>query len=57
MYRKFLIILCLVFPATLAAESEFSQEQIEDLLSVKIRFARHMVFNPSVVRAVQLHNN
>ena len=56
MYRKFLIFLCLIFPGTLAAETQLSQEQIEDLLGVKIRFARHMAFNPSVIRAVELQN-
>ena len=53
---KFLIVLCLIFPGTLVAETELSREQIEDLLGVKIRFARHMAFNPSVVRAVEQQN-
>jgi hypothetical protein len=39
-----------------AQDVEFSQQEIEDLLGVKIRFATHMAFNPSIVRAVEQQN-
>ena len=53
---KYLLTLLLFMPGLLQAESELSAEQIEDLLSVKIRFATHMAFNPSIVRAVEDQN-
>ena len=34
-----------------------SQQEINDLLGVKIRFATHMAFNPSVIRAVAVQND
>ena len=37
--------------------NELSQQEIEDLLEVKIRFARHMALNPSIVRAVETQNS
>ncbi|MCP4876587.1 MAG: hypothetical protein GY896_14085 [Gammaproteobacteria bacterium] len=57
MYKKYLLIVLLFSPGLLLAESELSQDQIEDLLSVKIRFATHMGYIPSIVRAVETQNN
>lgn len=57
MYLKFLLVFLLFFPGFLLAEAELSQDQIEDLLDVKIRFATHMGFIPSLVRAVENQNN
>ncbi|MCP4982383.1 MAG: hypothetical protein GY935_18035 [Gammaproteobacteria bacterium] len=57
MYKKYLLIVLLFSPGLLLAESELSQDQIEDLLSVKIRFATHMGYIPSIVRAVEIQNN
>ncbi len=55
MFRKSLFILLLVAPGLVTA-NDLSQEELEELLSVKIRFARHMALNPSVVRAVEAQN-
>ena len=55
MFRKVLFIFLLVIPGLVLAE-DLSQEQIEELLAVKIRYARHMAFNPSIVRAVESQN-
>jgi len=57
MRSKYLLALLLFLPGLLQAESELTPEQIEDLLGVKIRFATHMAFNPSIVRAVDNQNN
>ena len=56
MLRKVLFTFLLVFPGLLFA-NELSQQEIEDLLEVKIRFARHMALNPTVVRAVETQNS
>ena len=56
MFRKILFIYLLVFPGLLLADDDLSQDQLEDLLGVKIRFARHMALNPSIVRAVESQN-
>ncbi|MCP4764720.1 MAG: hypothetical protein GY875_00440 [Gammaproteobacteria bacterium] len=56
MYKKILFVCVLLAPGFLQAEVELSQEEINDLLSVKIRFATHMAFNPSVIRAVEVQN-
>ena len=56
MFRKTLFIYLLIFPGLLMAQ-EIAQDELEDLLSVKIRFARHMALNPSIVRAVETQNN
>ena len=56
MRLNYLLALLLLFPGLLQAESELSAEQIEDLLEVKIRFATHMAFNPSIIRAVEEQN-
>ncbi len=55
MIRKILITCLLVLPGLLQA-NDLTQEQIEELLEVKIRFAKHMAFNPSVIRAVESQN-
>lgn len=52
MRLKHLLALLLFMPGLLQAESELTAEEIEDLLGVKIRFATHMAFNPSIIRAV-----
>jgi len=57
MHIKYLLAVLLFFPGLLLAEDELSQEQIEDLLGVKIRFASHMAFNPSIIRAVETQND
>jgi hypothetical protein len=54
---KYLLALPLLLPGLLQAESELTAEQIEDLLAVKIRFATHMAFNPSIIRAVEEQNS
>ena len=54
--KKILIALLLIVPGLSQAQGELSQEEIENLLGVKIRFATHMAFNPSIVRAVQQQN-
>ena len=57
MRSKYLLALLLFLPGLLQAESELTADQIKELLSVKIRFATHMAFNPSIVRAVDVQNN
>ena len=52
-----LLVLLLFIPTLAHGEAELTPEQIEELLGVKIRFARHMAFNPSIVRAVEAQNN
>lgn len=54
--KRILLALLVVVPGLVHAETELSQEQIESLLGVKIRFAKHMAFNPSIVRAVEQQN-
>ena len=59
MKLKYLSALLLFLPGLLQADdgAELSPEQIRDLLGVKIRFATHMAFNPSIVRAVEEQNS
>ena len=57
MNLKCLIAILLFTPGLLLAASELTPDQIEELLGVKIRFARHMTFNPSIIRAVENQNN
>jgi len=57
MYLKYLLAFLLLSPGLLMAQSELSPDQIEDLLSVKIRFAKHMGYIPSIVRAVENQNS
>jgi len=57
MRLKHLLALLLFMPCLLQAESVLTPEEIEDLLGVKIRFATHMAFNPSIIRAVDNQNN
>ena len=56
MKLKYLLAPLLLFPGMLLAQSELTSEEIEELLGVKIRFATHMAFNPSIVRAVEIQN-
>lgn len=51
-----LLFALLFLPALALAEGEMDRQQIEDLLGVKIRFATHMAFNPSIIRAVERQN-
>ncbi|MCP4392147.1 MAG: hypothetical protein GY802_27890 [Gammaproteobacteria bacterium] len=57
MRLRHLLALLLFMPGLLQAESELTAAEIEDLLGVKIRFATHMAFNPTIVRAVDSQNN
>lgn len=57
MQLKYLIALLLFLPGLLQAESELTPEEIKNLLGVKIRFATHMAFNPSIIRAVEEQNS
>ena len=57
MRLNYLLALLLFLPGLLQAESELSAEEIEKLLAVKIRFATHMAFNPSIIRAVEQQNS
>ena len=57
MHLKYLLALLLFSPGLLQAESELTPAEIEDLLGVKIRFATHMAFNPSIIRAVEEQNS
>jgi hypothetical protein len=57
MYKRIPLILVLLIPGLAQAEAELSQQEINDLLGVKIRFATHMAFNPSVIRAVAVQND
>jgi hypothetical protein len=56
MYKNIIAALLLVLPAISQAEIELSNEQIEELLDVKIRFATHMAFQPNIIRAVEAQN-
>ncbi len=56
MFRKILFISLLVAPGLVLA-NELSQQELEELLEVKIRFARHIALNPSIVRAVEAQNS
>lgn len=57
MRLRYLLAPLLFLPGLLQAESDLTAEQIEDLLAVKIRFATHMAFNPSIIRAVEEQNS
>ncbi len=52
-----LLGLLLLAPGLAQAQSALTAEEIEALLGVKIRFATHMAFNPSIVRAVEAQNS
>lgn len=56
MYLKYLLAILLFCPGLLLAESEMSQDAIEDVLDVKVRFATHMGYIPSIIRAVEAQN-
>jgi hypothetical protein len=56
MYKNIIAAMLLVLPAVSQAEIELSEEQIEELLDVKIRFATHMAFQPNIIRAVEAQN-
>jgi len=57
MYGKILMAVLLLAPGMLCAQDvELSQEEIQKLLGVKIRFASHMAYNPNVIRAVERQN-
>ena len=52
MYKNIIAAMLLVLPTVSQAEITLSDEQIEELLEVKIRFATHMAFQPNIIRAV-----
>ncbi len=52
-----LLGLLLLAPGLAQAQSALTAEEIETLLGVKIRFATHMAFNPSIIRAVEAQNS
>ena len=57
MFNKFWCVCFLIlFSSVSIAESELSQEELEELLEVKIRFASHMAFQPNIIRAVEAQN-
>ncbi len=56
MYKNIIAAMLLVLPTVSQAEIELSNEQIEELLDVKIRFATHMAFQPNIIRAVEAQN-
>jgi len=56
MYIKFLLILILLCPGASIAQAALTDEEIENVLGVKIRFAKHIAFNPIIVRAVGSQN-
>ena len=56
MYKNIIAAMLLVLPAVSQAEIELSDDQIEELLDVKIRFATHMAFQPNIIRAVEAQN-
>lgn len=57
MFKRIFLAMLLTLPAVTQAEIELSDDQIEELLEVKIRFATHMAFQPNIVRAVETQNN
>ena len=57
MYKNIIAAMLLVLPAVSQAEIELSDDQIEELLDVKIRFATHMAFQPNIIRAVEAQNS
>ena len=56
MYIKILMVFFLLSPTVLFAQAELSEAELLDLLEVKIRFAKHIAYNPTVVRAVEAQN-
>jgi hypothetical protein len=56
MYKNIIAAMFLMLPTVSQAEIELSNEQIEELLDVKIRFATHMAFQPNIIRAVEAQN-
>ena len=56
MKLRFLLALLVFVPGLLPANTELSQSEVEQLLGVKIRLARHMTFNPTIIRAVEAQN-
>ena len=58
MFKKLMtVFMLLLLPAVSQAEVELTDEQIAELLDVKIRFATHMAFQPNIIRAVEAQNN
>jgi hypothetical protein len=56
MYKNIIAAMLLVLPTVSQAEITLSNEQLEELLDVKIRFATHMAFQPNIIRAVEAQN-
>lgn len=57
MYMKFLLVFFLLSPGALLAQSAFTEGEIEDLLKVKIRLAKHMSYSPDIIDAVKNQNS
>jgi len=57
MFKRLLMAMLLILPMVAQAEIELTEDQIEDLLEVKIRFATHMAFQPNIIRAVEAQNS
>ena len=55
--RLIQLLALLLLPGLLQAQTDLTPEQIEELLAVKIRFAKHMAFNPGIIRAVEDQNS
>lgn len=56
MYKKILLVFLLLSPATLLAQEALSGAELEKVLDVKIRFAKHISYNPLIVRSVESQN-
>ena len=54
--KRILLALLLIAPGLVHADTKLGHDEIESLLGVKIRFAQHMAFNPSIIRAVEQQN-
>ncbi|MDH5353394.1 MAG: PDC sensor domain-containing protein [Gammaproteobacteria bacterium] len=57
MYMKFLLVFFLLSPGALLAQSALTESEIEGLLKVKIRLAKHMSYSPDIIDAVKNQNS
>jgi hypothetical protein len=57
MYIKILLVFILFSPGLSMAQTVLTAEEIAEVLSVKIRFASHMAYNPVIIRAVEAQNS
>lgn len=56
MYIKILLVFFLLSPGVLLAQSALTQGEIDELLRVKIRLAKHMAYSPDIIDAVSKQN-